>query len=96
MWVGAKQDLWKSQAENYNNSIYPPLFTAREEKTFLRMIPPPELYLILGVVNALFINLLAELEDDMLLGGQNYATHVLVIILMLVLKKKSRVWRRLI
>lgn len=51
-------------AKNYYNCIHPPLFTSKEDKTFLQIIPPPELHLILGVVNTIFKHLLAEFEDD--------------------------------
>lgn len=54
----------KEKAKNFCNCIHPPVFTSNEDKTFLQIIPPPELHLLLGVVNTLFDKLLAEFEDD--------------------------------
>ena len=40
------------------NYINPPVFDTNNDRTFLEIIPPTELHLMLGVVNTLYNNLL--------------------------------------
>ena len=56
----------KENAKNFKNCVNPPIFTYDEDKTFLEIISPPELHLMLGVVNTLYTNLLKESEQDAL------------------------------
>lgn len=57
---------FKKNAKNFNNCVHPPLFDIDEEKTFLEIIPPPELHLMLGVVNTLFSHMSKEFEKESL------------------------------
>ena len=52
----------KTQAKKYKICIYPPVFTYQYQY-FLDIIPPPELHLILSVVNTIFTHLMKEHED---------------------------------
>lgn len=56
----------KRRCEKYFNCINPPLITTAEGDTFLDMIPPPELHLMLGVVNTIFTQMLKECEKESL------------------------------
>ena len=56
----------RSKAKNYMNCINSPIFTSASDRLFLEMIPPPELHLMLGVVNTLFTKMLMEFEDQAL------------------------------
>lgn len=56
----------KNKAKDYFNCIHPPLITTVGGKTFLDIIPPPELHLMLGVVNTVFTHMLKECENESL------------------------------
>ena len=56
----------KNKAKDYFNCIHPPLITSTEGTTFLDIIPPPELHLLLGVVNTVFTHMLKECENEAL------------------------------
>ena len=62
-WLAEGKGL-KSLAKNYFNCIHPPLITASGDKTFLEIIPPPELHLMLGVVNTVFTHMLKECQSE--------------------------------
>lgn len=54
----------KRVAKKYFNCIHPPLITTADGKSFLDIIPPPELHLMLGVVNTVFTHMLKECEKE--------------------------------
>ena len=64
MWRDAGSK--KGDAKMFKNCINRPVFTYDEDKTFLEIIPPPELHLMLGVLNTLYNNLIKEAEQDAL------------------------------
>lgn len=53
----------KNDAKNYANCIQQPVVTGDSNKLILDVIPPPELHLMLGVVNTVF--------DHMQMHGRN-------------------------
>lgn len=54
----------KSKAKNYKNCIYPPIIQTSEDQLILDVTPPPELHLLLGVVNTLFSHMLKLFEKE--------------------------------
>ena len=56
----------KAEAKKYKNCIHPPLIETSVDKSFLEIIPPPELHLMLGVVNTLFSHLISGFEQEAL------------------------------
>lgn len=46
-----------SNAKNFENVVHPPIFKNSDDTLVLDIIPPPELHLLLGAVNALYIGL---------------------------------------
>lgn len=60
----------KPDARKFMNCINPPVFDTSKDRTFLEIIPPPELHLMLGVVNTLYNHLLKESEQDALQWAQ--------------------------
>lgn len=51
-WLAAGGE--KETAKFHMNCIHPPIFDGEEDTLILQIIPPPELHLLLGVVNGLF------------------------------------------
>lgn len=51
-------------AKDYKSSVYPPLFDQDDATLLLSLIPPPELHLLLGVVNRIFDQLNKEWGED--------------------------------
>lgn len=47
----------KAKAMEFNNSIHQPLLQEHEDVKVLNVIPPPELHLLLGIVNHLFVKM---------------------------------------
>lgn len=47
----------RAKAKHYGNFIHTPIFNNTDDTLVLDIIPPPELHLLLGAVNHLFINL---------------------------------------
>lgn len=56
----------KKKANNYKNSIHPPIFTGDDNDLVLDVIPPPQLHLLLGVVNTMCKHMSSECEADIL------------------------------
>lgn len=56
----------KKNAKNYKSSIHSPIFTGDDDALVLDVIPPPELHLLLGVVNTLYKSMLQQCENDSL------------------------------
>lgn len=56
----------KDKAKNFFNCVNPPLFMSEKDKVYLDIIPPPELHLMLGVVNTLFSHMLKDYETESL------------------------------
>ncbi|KAJ6639768.1 hypothetical protein Bhyg_12515, partial [Pseudolycoriella hygida] len=54
----------KSNAKKYANCIHEPIFSGESEKLILDIIPPPELHLMLGVVNTIFDHMLGNFADE--------------------------------
>lgn len=54
----------KINAKNFYSHVYQPIFTGNPETEIIDIIPPPELHLMLGVVNKLYGHMLRECEDD--------------------------------
>lgn len=61
----------KAYANQYMNCINPPIFKKDENTIILDIIPPPELHLMLGVVNTLFNHMLEEFKDEALLWAKS-------------------------
>lgn len=61
----------KDRAKNFFNCIHPPLITTTEDKNLLEIIPPPELHLMLGVVNTVFTHMLKEFETESLAWAES-------------------------
>ncbi|CAH0562788.1 unnamed protein product [Brassicogethes aeneus] len=59
-WKDAGAD--KATAKKFLSCVNPPLFETGTDKLMLDLIPPPELHLMLGVVNTVFNNMLQEFE----------------------------------
>lgn len=59
-----------SDAKNFKNCVHPPILMTNDDRIYLDLIPPPQLHLMLGVVNVLFSNLLNECEEDALLWAK--------------------------
>lgn len=56
----------KGKAKDYMNCIMPPILGTDLEKRIIDIVTPPELHLMLGVVNTLYDHMLAEFEDVVL------------------------------
>jgi hypothetical protein len=56
----------KSKAKCFKNCIHPPIVRTTLDKPFLDIIPPPELHLMLGVVNTLFTHMMVDFEKEAL------------------------------
>lgn len=52
----------KNQAKDFKNCIYPPIVQTDEDQLILDILPPPELHLMLGVVNKIFDEMLKKCE----------------------------------
>ncbi|CAH0547097.1 unnamed protein product [Brassicogethes aeneus] len=63
-WI--KSGTIKNNAKFYKNCNNPPLFSCAQETPVLQIIPPPELHLMLGVVNTLFGHMMKEFEAESL------------------------------
>lgn len=57
----------KNQAKNFFNCIHPPILGNDKDKRIIDIITPPELHLMLGVVNTLYNHMLAEFEEATLI-----------------------------
>lgn len=71
--VMANYEAWdvagasKDKAKKFYNCIHRPLVTNGDaNQPFLEIIPPPELHLMLGVVNTLFTHMMKECETESL------------------------------
>lgn len=75
----------KNDAKSFGNCIQKPVFTGDSNQVILDIIPPPELHLMLGVVNIIFERMLKEfnkealewakscnVERDVTYGGTNF------------------------
>lgn len=60
----------KQDAKKFMNCTNPPVFDTSQDRAILEIIPPPELHLMLGVVNTLYTNLIKESEPDALQWAQ--------------------------
>ena len=56
----------KGNAKNYKNCIYPPIISGNENTEIIDIIPPPELHLMIGIINIIFKHMLIEFEEDSL------------------------------
>lgn len=63
---GLSQELKKRELKSFKNCINPPIFHTDDEKLIIDIILPPELHLLLGVVNTLFEHMARENEEDAL------------------------------
>lgn len=61
-WYDAGGD--KKNAKKYQNCINPPVIQTGQDTLILDVIPPPELHLLLGVVNTLFSNMMEEFKTE--------------------------------
>lgn len=61
----------KANAKNFKNCIHPPVIKANR-KTFLDTNPPPELNLMLGVVNTLYANMIIRKWEN--LSGHKFSS----------------------
>lgn len=60
-WVDAGSN---KDAKSFKNCINPPIIQSNEDRLILDLIPPPELHLLLGVVNTIFSHMLTEFEKE--------------------------------
>lgn len=61
----------KQKAKNFLNCINPPIFTPADDSVcILDIIPPPELHLLIGVVNTLYNHMIIEFESNSLAWAQ--------------------------
>lgn len=51
-------------AKLYMNCIHAPIFTGDSDQLILDIIPPPELHLMLGVVNTVFEHMMVEFDEE--------------------------------
>lgn len=63
-WQAAKSK--QKDAKQYNNCIHLPVFAGDSNKLILDIIPPPELHLLLGVVNTIFNHMLQDFNQETL------------------------------
>ena len=56
----------KANAKDFKNCIHLPILTSSSDVVILDLIPPPELHLLLGVVNTVFGHMLKEFEMESL------------------------------
>lgn len=54
----------KIDAKKYKNCIHPPLIDTQEDRLFLDVISPPELHLMLGVVNHINNHVLQKFQEE--------------------------------
>ena len=59
-WHDASGD--KNKAKSYKNCIYPPIVQTSEDTLIMDIILPPELHLLLGIVNTLFSHMMKVFE----------------------------------
>ncbi|KAJ8671673.1 hypothetical protein QAD02_002932 [Eretmocerus hayati] len=57
--AGAKKNLYKE----FKNCIHKPIFTGDPDKPIIDIIVPPELHIMLGIVNFLYDNMFKEIEE---------------------------------
>lgn len=55
-----------NNAKDYKNCINRPVLEADEDDEIIDYIPPPELHLLIGIVNHLYDHMLIEFEEDTL------------------------------
>lgn len=69
LWLksGGKSDTGK----NYYNCVQRPVFTGDDDKLILDIIPPPELHLMIGVVNSIYNHMLKESNESALLWAKS-------------------------
>lgn len=65
-----KSGACKAKAKEYKNCIHPPIFSLEKDRSFLHIIPPPELHLMLGMVNTLYKHLLENCEEDAIMWAK--------------------------
>lgn len=58
-------------AKNYFNCVKKPIFTGEDGKIILDIVPPPELHLMLGVVNSMYNHMLKQSEVAALLWAKS-------------------------
>ena len=56
----------KKNAHKFKNCVNPPVFNSDEDRLFLDIIPPPELHLLIGIVNTVYSHMLINHESDAL------------------------------
>lgn len=61
-WVEAGAQ--KKDAHKFKNHVHSPILDTDEDRLFLDLIPPPELHLLLGVVNTIFEHMHREFKED--------------------------------
>lgn len=54
----------KTNSKNFHSNIHEPIFTGNPDTLIIEIIPPPELHLMLGVVNTLYNHMLKEFQHD--------------------------------
>ncbi|KAJ8671695.1 hypothetical protein QAD02_002954 [Eretmocerus hayati] len=57
--AGAEKNLYKE----FKNCIHKPIFTGDPDKPIIDIIVPPELHMMLGIVNFLYDNMFEEIEE---------------------------------
>lgn len=53
----------KQKAKNYKCCIKPPVISSNTDQSILEIIPPPELHLMIGIVNTLYNHMQREFEN---------------------------------
>lgn len=63
-WV--KVGSMKSNAKNFKNCINKPVIQGDQNEEVIDFIPPPELHLLIGIVNKLYDHMMEDFEEDAL------------------------------
>lgn len=58
-----KSGAQKSKAKNFKCCVNTPVISSNTDQSILEIIPPPELHLMIGVVNTLYTHMLREFEN---------------------------------
>lgn len=62
-WLEAAGGSLKS-AKSYKCCVHAPIFTGGSDKPIIDIIPPPELHLMLGVVNTIFNHMIVQFSEE--------------------------------
>ena len=64
----------KDKAQFFESCVNKPLFDCDEDTEIIDLIPPPELHLLIGIVNRLYENMLVQFKEE----GEEWVKHCYV------------------